>query len=96
MTAATPHATPRAGSVGASRPPVPGVDALLVALLVAFVVGLLRHGQDYEPLVDGWLGSLSTVIPALVVVLRGWSLRGQGRLDLLLLGSGAVAWPVWT
>jgi diguanylate cyclase (GGDEF)-like protein len=94
MTTTTPDATPRAGSATVVRLPAPGVDALLAALLAAFVVGLLRHGQHYEPLVDGWLGSLSTVLPALVVVLRGWTLRGPGRRAVLLLGSGAVCWSL--
>ena len=33
-------------------------------LLGAFVVGLLLPGDEFSPLVDGWLGSITQWVPA--------------------------------
>ena len=39
---------------------------LMWVLLVAYLIGLYRHGPHFEPLVDGWLGVLSQVLPSAV------------------------------
>src|SRR3954465_14182411 len=67
---------------------------LLWVLLACFVVGLTRHGASFEPLVDGWLGSLTTVLPAALLVSVGWSRTGPERRELLLLGAGSLIWSL--
>jgi diguanylate cyclase (GGDEF)-like protein len=69
-------------------------ELLLCGLLGAFVVGLARHGDGFDPVVDGWLGSLTTLLPALFLVARGLRRGGPPRRELLLLGTGALAWSL--
>jgi diguanylate cyclase (GGDEF)-like protein len=60
-------------------------------LLGAYVVGLALHGTGFEPLVDGWLGVLTQVLPAVVC----WAaLRGSGdrRRELVYFAIGVTAW----
>ncbi|CAN5412000.1 hypothetical protein BH10ACT10_BH10ACT10_08790 [soil metagenome] len=68
------------------------VVALLWGLLACFVVGLARHGDGFEPLVDGWLGSLTTVLPAVLLVALARTRTGPERRELLFLGLGSLAW----
>ena len=35
-------------------------------LLVVYLVGLIWHGEEFSPVVDGWLGSLTQFVPAIV------------------------------
>ncbi len=35
-------------------------------LLAAYVLGLAAHGHGFEPVVDGWLGELTQLLPAAV------------------------------
>ena len=65
---------------------------LLWILLAAFAVGLVRHGNGFEPLVDGWLGSLTTVLPAALLIAISLRRTGAERRELLLLGLGSLAW----
>ncbi len=69
-------------------------DMLLWALLGGYVLGLAQHGEDFEPVVDGWLGSLTTLLPAMVLLTRAWHRRGAERRELLLLGAGALIWSL--
>ncbi len=62
------------------------------ALLAAFVIGLLRHGESFEPLVDGWLGSITTLLPALVLLGASRHRPGVESRELLLLGLGTLTW----
>ncbi len=67
---------------------------VLWALLACFVAGLAGHGDSFEPLVDGWLGSLTTVLPALALLAAGQRGRGPRRAEVRLLGLGALAWSL--
>ncbi len=69
-------------------------DLVLGVLLAAFVLGLTRHGAHFEPWVDGWLGSLTTTLPALVILARARHHHGAPRRELLLLGAGALLWSL--
>jgi diguanylate cyclase (GGDEF)-like protein len=42
------------------------VRIAMLLVLAGYLIGLFRHGPDFEPFVDGWLGVLSQVMPALV------------------------------
>jgi diguanylate cyclase (GGDEF)-like protein len=60
---------------------------LMWVLLVAYLIGLLRHGPDFEPLIDGWLGVLTQVLPAAVC----WSTlpsAGVRRWEVAVLALG--------
>jgi diguanylate cyclase (GGDEF)-like protein len=49
-------------------------------LLLAYLIGLCRHGTDFDPLVDGWLGILTQVAPSAlcwVCVVRPGSRRPE-------------------
>ena len=84
------------------RPPYRAVvpAAALCLLLACYLTGLARHGDDFEVLVDGWLGSITTVLPALVVLVAGLTApavpagRGASRRELLLLGAGGLSWSL--
>jgi diguanylate cyclase len=69
-------------------------EVVLCALLAWFLVGLARHGADFDPLVDGWLGSLTTVLPAGLLVLDASRQVGARRREGLLLGAGALSWSL--
>jgi len=69
-------------------------NVVLWVLLGCYFIGLARHGEGFEPLVDGWLGSLTTGLPALVLVGMAFHRRGAERRELLLLGAGALAWSL--
>ena len=59
-------------------------DLAMLLLLGAYVAGLALHGPGYEPLVDGWLGALTQVVPAAAcwVAVRG---AGPRRCEVTLL-----------
>ena len=62
---------------------------LLLALLVAYVVGLTtRSGDGFSVLVDGWLGILTQAVPAAVCWAAAYRV-GLRRLEVLL-AAGAV------
>jgi len=89
-----PGALPRPWGRGRRVVPDPVLGALWI-LFGCYVVGLALHGKGFEPLVDGWLGSLTTALPALVSLDAGRRLRGTaGSRELLLLGAGALAWSL--
>ena len=89
-----PGALPRPRGRGRRVVPDPVLGALWI-LFGCYVVGLALHGKGFEPLVDGWLGSLTTALPALVSLDAGRRLRGTaGSRELLLLGAGALAWSL--
>ena len=78
--------------------PAPGRGALLRRgptlvmwlLLAAYLIGLALHGDGFEPLVDGWLGALTMVVPALVC----WSAlprAGRRRAEVGCLAAGVSA-----
>ena len=69
------------------------VLVVLWGLLALYVAGLVLHGPAFEPLVDGWLGSLTTVLPALVLLSVRPGTQGA-RAEVRLLGAGAAAWSV--
>ncbi len=81
-----------------ARLPVLGIEVVLWLPLAGYVLGLARHGDGFDPVVDGWLGSLTTLVPSLFVL--GTALRavtsGRGPVGrhLLLLGAGAVCWSL--
>ena len=59
-------------------------------LLVAYVVGLVRHGEGFEPLVDGWLGTLTQLLPAAIC----WSsvpLAADRRREVVVMAAGVSA-----
>ena len=87
----TLHLPDRVGA-GVSRDAL--ADWVLWGLLGAFVLGLVQHGTGFEPLVDGWLGSLTTLLPSLALVERARRHTGPARRQLLLLGSGALMWSI--
>ena len=49
---------------------------VLAALLLAYVAGLVPHLDGFSPLVDGWLGILTQLVPAACCWL---AVRGAGR-----------------
>jgi diguanylate cyclase (GGDEF)-like protein len=69
-------------------------DVLLGALFGWYVLGLARHGAVFEPLVDGWLGSVTTVLPALLLLTVARRYVGVARREVLLLGTGALVWSL--
>lgn len=70
------------------------IDGAMWTLLACFVLGLLFHGAHFEPLVDGWLGSLTTTLPSLALLARARRRRGSARRELLLIGIGALLWSI--
>ena len=75
-----------------TRDTLPGL--LLWGLFGCYVLGLARHGDSFEPVVDGWLGSLTTVLPALALLDMARRRGGPERRELVLLGAGALAWSL--
>ncbi len=69
-----------------------GVEVVLVGLVAAYLVGLVRHGPEFDPLVDGWLGILTTVLPSLVLLEAARGRTGAARREQLLLAAGALCW----
>ena len=70
-----------------------GLQALMWVLVLLYLVGLVRHGTGFEPLVDGWLGALTQLVPAAVC----WaSVPGAGtrRAERALLAAGMTAFAV--
>ncbi|TFD41704.1 EAL domain-containing protein [Cryobacterium sp. TMT2-10] len=62
-------------------------------LLAAYLAGLLLQGSGFSPLVNGWLGTSTQWLPALVcwaAVLRA----DTGRLQLALVAAGVTAFAV--
>jgi diguanylate cyclase len=62
-------------------------------VLVAYLVGLVRHGPGFEPLVDGWLGALTDVLPALVC----WSAvltAGVRRREVISMALAVTAFAL--
>ena len=59
-------------------------------LLAAFCIGLARHSEGFEPLVDGWLSTLVLIVPAGVCWL---AVAGSGRRrpELVLLALAMTA-----
>jgi hypothetical protein len=69
-------------------------DLVLCALFVWFLAGLAAHGEGFEPLVDGWLGSLTTVLPAVLLLVVARRHVGPARREALLIGAGALLWSL--
>jgi diguanylate cyclase len=69
-------------------------DLVLCALFVWFLAGLVAHGEGFEPLVDGWLGSLTTVLPAVLLLVVARRHVGPARREALLIGAGALLWSL--
>jgi diguanylate cyclase (GGDEF)-like protein len=66
------------------------LQALSWALLVLYLIGLARHGPDFEPLVDGWLGVLVVAMPAVIcwLAVPGADAR---RREVIALAAGLTA-----
>jgi diguanylate cyclase len=77
-----------AGRVAAPHRVLHGVlSGLMWLLLAAYLVGLSVHGTGFEPLVDGWLGVLTQVLPA--AVCWTWAaVAGVRRRELTFLAAG--------
>jgi diguanylate cyclase (GGDEF)-like protein len=56
-------------------------------LLVAYVIGLFWSGAGYHPVVDGWLGSLTQFVPAVVC----WAALYRSGARRLQVGFAAAA-----
>ncbi len=69
-----------------------GVEVVLVGLVAAYLFGLARPGTEFDPLVDGLLGTLTVVLPSLVLLDSVHGRRGGARRDQLLLAAGALCW----
>ena len=64
--------------------------AAMWLLLLAYLAGLAVHGSAFEPLVDGWLGALTQLVPAALC----WSAvprAGARRREVALLAAGVSA-----
>jgi diguanylate cyclase (GGDEF)-like protein len=64
----------------------------MLFLLVSYAVGLANHGPDFEPLVDGWLGVLTQVVPT-AICWFALPQAGQRRREISVL---AVAMTSFT
>ena len=83
-------ATSTAGRAVAWRRVQQGLGPGMWLLLVAYVLALARHGEGFEPLVDGWLGTLTQLLPAAVC----WSavpLAAARRREVVLMAAGVTA-----
>ncbi|MGY4858708.1 putative bifunctional diguanylate cyclase/phosphodiesterase [Cryobacterium sp. AP23] len=65
----------------------------MTLLLGAYVVGLVFHGDDYSPFIDGWLGSLTQLVPAAVCWLA-LARSGSRRLQVGLAASAVTAFAL--
>jgi len=62
-------------------------------LLAAYVLGLAAHGHGFEPVVDGWLGELTQLLPAAVC----WAAvptSGPRRREVVCLAVAMSAFAV--
>ncbi len=90
-----------AGAAGSSvvtaavRRPVAVVAATVVLwlLIAAFLVGLAGHGTGFEPLVDGWLGSL-TQFAAAAACWAAVPSAGARRTETTVLALGMTSFAV--
>ncbi|WP_392544115.1 putative bifunctional diguanylate cyclase/phosphodiesterase [Oryzobacter telluris] len=60
----------------------------MAPLLVVYVVGLALHGDGFEPFVDGWLGTMTQCVPALLCWVA--AARVGFRRAEVVLGAAAV------
>ena len=82
-------------ALGSRRPPVwrTALTALMWLLLAAYVLGLAAHGHGFEPVVDGWLGELTQLLPAAVC----WAAvptSGPHRREVVCLAVAMSAFAV--
>ena len=82
-------------ALGSLRPPVwrTALTALMWLLLAAYVLGLAAHGHGFEPVVDGWLGELTQLVPAGVC----WAAvprAGSRRRELVCLAVAMSAFAI--
>jgi len=82
-------------ALGSRRPPVwrTALTALMWLLLAAYVLGLAAHGHGFEPVVDGWLGELTQLLPAAVC----WAAvptSGPRRREVVCLAVAMSAFAV--
>jgi diguanylate cyclase (GGDEF)-like protein len=56
-------------------------------LLAGYLVGLVFHGDGFSPLVDGWLGALTQIVPAVAC----WLALNRTRSRRLQVGLAAAA-----
>ena len=68
-------------------------DIAMLLLLVAYVAGLALHGPAFEPLVDGWLGVLTQVVPAAACWVAARD-AGPRRREVTLLALAVTAFAV--
>jgi diguanylate cyclase len=66
------------------------MPALMGILLLAYAMGLARHGPNFEPLVDGWLGVLTQVLPA-AICWAALPTAGTRRLEVGVLALAMTA-----
>ena len=67
------------------------IIALNWALLAAYLVGLLNHGPDFEPLVDGALAGLTELLAAGIAWRAVRSAAGR-RPEVVCIALAATAW----
>ncbi len=66
---------------------------LMLVMLVAYVVGLALHGEGFSPLVDGWLGIGSQVVPAAACWVAAVRSRSR-RAGVLLLALAVTSFAL--
>ncbi|MEO6200643.1 MAG: EAL domain-containing protein [Cryobacterium sp.] len=81
-----------APSRGAGSRPAPGFGSwplwTMVVLLGAYLVGLALPGDEFSPIVDGWLGSITQWVPAALCWMV--AVRTRFRRAPVVLASAAV------
>jgi diguanylate cyclase len=80
-----PHRLPLVEEVG--RRLLPG---LMLIALAGYTIGLMKHGPDFEPLVDGWLGVLTQALPA-AICWFALPTAGTRRLEIAVLAAAMTA-----